>query len=109
MKKSNWLSERRFRPALRQVAENTGQVRQYLETSLPVRAALVIANRSNDSLEADYDWKGEPVKAFGARKFWDLLRIECEQAPAIVRPDETPRLERLVWNLGSTAYLRTQS
>ena len=48
--KSHWLSKRRFRPALRQVAENVRRVRRHLETSLPVRGALVIADRSNDSL-----------------------------------------------------------
>jgi len=53
--KSDWLSKRRFRPALRQVAENVGRVRSHLETCLPVRGALVIADRSSDSLEAQYD------------------------------------------------------
>ena len=65
----------------------------------------MIANRANDTLEADHDWKGEPVKAFGAKKFWSVLRVEREEAPAIGRPSETARVERLVWNLGSTRYL----
>ena len=103
--KSDWLSRRRFHQALRQVAENARRVRRHLETSLPVRGALVIAGRSNDSLEADYDWKGAPVKAFGAKKFWNELRIEREQVPANARSSETARVERLVWNLGSTRYL----
>ena len=103
--KSDWLSKQRFRRALRQVAENVRRVRRYVETSLPVRGALVIANRANDSLEADHDWKGEPVKAFGAKKFWSVLRVEREEARAIGRPSETARVERLVWNLGSTRYL----
>ena len=103
--KSNWLSKRRFRRALRQVAENVRRVRHCIETSLPVRGALVIANLSNDSLDADHDWKGEPIKAFGAKKFWSVLRIEREEAPAIGRPSETARVEPLIWNLGSTRHL----
>ena len=100
--KSGWLSKRRFRPALRQVAENVRRVRRHLETSLPVRGALVIAD--NDSLEAEYDWNGEPVKAFGATTFWSLLRREGEHDRALVPSSETARVERLVWNLGSTRY-----
>ena len=100
--KSGWLSKRRFHQALRQVAENTKRVRHHLETSLPVRGTLVIADRSDDSFEADYDWKGEPIKAFRAKMFLKVLRIECEQAPADARPSETARL---VWNLGSTRHL----
>ena len=102
--KSDWLSKRRFRPALRQVAENARRVRRHLETSLPVRGVLVIADRSNDSLEAEYDWNGEPVKAFGAKTFWNLLRREREHDHALGRSSETARVERLVWNLGSTRY-----
>lgn len=103
--KSDWLSKRRFPPALRQVAQNVDRVRSHLETSLPVRGALVIADRSNDSLEADYDWNGEPIKAFGAKKFWSVLRVEREHSPAIGRPDERARVERLIWNLGSKRHL----
>ena len=103
--KSDWSSKRRFPPALRQAAENVGRVRRHLETSLPVRGALVIADRSNDSLEADYDWNGVPVKAFGAKKFWSVLSVEREQGHAVGRSSETTRVQRLVWNLGSTRYL----
>ncbi len=103
--KSDRLSKRRFPPALRQVAQNVERVRSHLETSLPVRGALVIAERSNDSLDADYDWNGEPVKAFGAKKFWSVLRDEREDLTASGRPGETARVERLVWNLGSTRHL----
>ena len=99
--KSNWVSKRRFPPALRQVAQNVDRVRSHLETSLPVRGALVIADRSNDSLEADYDWNGKPIKVFGAKKFWNVLCVEREHSPAIERPDERARVERLIWNLGS--------
>ena len=103
--KSDWLSKRRFRPALRQVAENVSRVRSHLEASLPVRGALVIADRSNDSLEARYDWNGEVVQAFGAKKFWRILRVEREQIDVDVRGPEMARVERAVWNLGSTGYL----
>ena len=102
--KSGWLSKRRFPPALRQVAENVRRVRRHLETSLPVRGALVIADRSKDSLEADHDWDGEPVKAFGSKTFWRLLRRECERDPAVGQSPETQRVVRMVWNLGSTRY-----
>ena len=103
--KSAWLSKWRFPRALRQVAKNARRVRHHLKTSLPVRGALVIADRSNDSLEADYDWNGEPVKAFGAKKFWSVLRVEREQARYISESSQTSTVERQVWNLGSTRYL----
>ena len=103
--KAAWLSKRRFRTALRQVAENVDRVRRHLETSLPVRGALVIADRSNDSLDADHDWHGEPVKAFGAKRFWSVLRAESGEARDIGESSETSRVERRVWDLGSTRYL----
>ncbi len=103
--KSNWVSKRRFPPALRQVAQNVDRVRSHLETSLPVRGALVIANHSNDSLEANYDWNGKPIKVFGAKEFWNVLCVEREHSPAIGRSDERARVERLVWNLGSKRHL----
>ena len=103
--KAEWLSKSRFRPALRQAAENAQRVRRHLEASLPVRAALVIA--AKDALEADYDSKGEPVKVFGAKRFWRVLRTECEKASPDGPPPETTTVERQVWNLGSTAYLDT--
>lgn len=103
--KAAWLSKRRFPAALRQVAENADRVRRHLETSLPVRGALVIGDRSNDSLDADHDWNGEPVKAFGAKRFWSVLRAESEAGCDIGGSSETLRVERRVWNLGSTRYL----
>ena len=105
--KAAWLSKRRFHLALRQTVENAHRVRHHLETSLPVRAALVIADRAQDELESDYDWKGESVKGFGAKRFWRVLRTECAQAGADELPPETTTLERRVWNLGSTQYLDT--
>ena len=53
--KSDQLSKRRFPQALRQVAEDASRVRRHLETFLPVRGAAVVADRSNDALEAQYD------------------------------------------------------
>ena len=103
--KAAWLSGRRFPAALRQVAENVDRVRRHLETSLPVRGALVIADPTKDSLDADHDWHGAPVKAFGAKTFWRVLRAESGQACDIVESSETKRVARRVWNLGSTRYL----
>ena len=103
--KARRVSKRRFRRALRQVAENVRRVRQRLDTSLPIRGALVIADRTDDSLESDHDWSGEPIKVFGAKRFWSVLRVEGEQPRSIGRSPETARVERLVWDLGSTRYL----
>ncbi len=94
-------------PALRQAAQNAQHVRRHLETSLPVRAELVIADPSEDGLESDYVWKGEPVKAFGAKRFWSVLRAERAQAGAEGPPPEMATVERRVWILGSTRYLDT--
>ena len=105
--KAGWLSKRKFPAALRQVAENVDRVRRHLETSLPVRGVLVIADRSNDSLDGDHDWKGEPVKAFGAKRFWSLIRAESGQACDSGESSETKRVVRRVWNLGSVRYLDT--
>ena len=105
--KSHRLSKRRFPRALRQVAENASRVRRHLETSLPVRGALVIADRSEDALEARYNWNGEAVQAFGARKFLRVLRAEREQTGADARSPEMARVERAVWGLGSTRYLES--
>lgn len=105
--KAAWLSKRKFPAALRQVAENVGRVRRHLGTSLPVRAALVIAERSNDAHEADHDWNGEPVKAFGAKAFWRVLRAERAQVCERGESSETKRVERRVWALGSTRHLDT--
>ena len=103
--KAAWLSKRRFRLALRQAAENAHRVRCHLETTLPVRAALVIADRAQDELESDRDWEGKPVKVFGSKRFWSVLRTECAQAGADGPPLETATVARRVWNLGSTRYL----
>ena len=105
--KAGWLNKRRFPPALRQAAENAERVRRHLETTLPVRAALVIADRAQDGLESDCDWKGTPVKVFGPKRFWRVLHAECAEAGADGPPPETATVARRVWNLGSTRYLDT--
>lgn len=102
--KACWLSKRRFPAALRQVGENVRRVRHYLGPGLPVRGALVIADRSKDTLELEHDWNGEPVKVFGPKKFWSLLRGECEHGCDNAQRAETMVTARMVWGLGSTRY-----
>ena len=103
--KSRWQRKRRFPPALRQAAYNARRVRRHLDTSLPVRAALVIADRWDRSLESRYDWNGEPVTAFGLRTFWLLLRAECGQGGDGGSARDAARMEMTVWDLGSTRHL----
>lgn len=103
--KSGWLSKKRFASALGQVRKNVHRVRSHLETALPVRGALVIAGSDHDSLESQHGKNGEPVQAFGARRFWQVLREECEQVGADAQSPAMARVERAVWNLGSTGHL----
>ena len=103
--KSGWLDKRRFPAALRQVAENTRRVRRHLDTSLPVRGALVIADRWDRSLEADHDWKGEPITIFRSKTFWCLLRDESAQDRGGKPSPELARVEKMVWDLGSARHL----
>ena len=56
--KAHWLSPRRFPAALGQAANNARRVRHHLKTPLPVRAALVIAERADGPFERDHDWEG---------------------------------------------------
>ena len=115
--KSDRLSKRRFPRALRQVAENASRVRRHLETSLPVRGALVIADRSNDSLEAQHDWNGEAVGAFGAKKFRVSRTRLSERSGACspvgfcrstaMRPTPTPTLPPRAAPPGSPSRSRT--
>ena len=98
------LRKRQLRKALRQVAGNVRQVRTHLDTSLPVRGALVIAGASEELLDRNHEWDGEPVKFYGSKTFWRLLRQEREQHSAIGSP-ETKRVERVVWGLGSIRYV----
>lgn len=103
--KAAWLSRRKFYAALRQVADNADLVRRRLETRLPVRGALVIADPEKGSHDSDHGGHGEPVKAFGAKKFWSVLRAEVGQAPPSGVSPESERAARQVWQLGSMRYL----
>lgn len=101
--KSGWLGKRRFRRALGQVAGNVRRVRRHLDTSIPVRGALVIADRWDRSWESDHDCHGETIKALGPKKFWQLLRRE--RGPTANPSADKAGLERKVWNLGSMRHL----
>ena len=105
--KARWLSKRRFPAALGQAANNARRVRRHLRTPLPVRAALVIAERVDGTFERNHDWEGEPVKVFDAKTFWRTLRKERRQGRAIQRFPDSQRVERMVWNLGSFRHLDT--
>ena len=48
--------------------------------------------------------KGEPVKVFDAMTFWHVLREERRQGRAVERFADTERVERMVWDLGSSRY-----
>ena len=103
--KAHWLKSRRFPAALAQAANNARLVRRHLKTPLPVRAALVIAERVDGPFERDNDWKGEPVKVFDATTFWRVLREERRQGRAVERFADSERIERMVWDLGSSRHL----
>ena len=102
--KAHWLKSRRFPAALAQAANNARRVRRHLKTPLPVRAALVIAERVDGPFERDHDWKGEPVKVSDATTFWRALREERRQGRAVERFADTERTERMVWDLGSSRH-----
>lgn len=102
--KAHWLSPRRFPAALAQAANNARRVRRHLRTPHPVRAVLVIAERVEGSFERDRDWRGEPVKVFDAKTFWRVLREERRQGRAVERFTDMERIERMVWDLGSSRH-----
>ena len=102
--KSRWLSEERFGAALRQVERNVGRVRSHLETSLPVRGALVIADPAKDTHEKKYDRNGVVVWSFGGEKFWRMLKAERGQTGADARSPELARVAGEVRKLGTTPY-----
>ncbi len=52
----------------------------------------------------EHDWNGEPVKVFGPKRFWSLLRREREHEHDNAQGSETAMTERMVWSLGSTRY-----
>ena len=101
--KAAWLGKGRFKKALRQVSGNVRRVRERLETPLPVRGALVIADDTKP-YESDFDWQGEPIKAFRLVSFWRRVREECD-GDAVASPRELEALARKVWGLGSTRHL----
>ena len=81
------------------------RVQDCLETNLSVRGALVIANLSDNSFEADHDRHGEPIKAFGTKKFWRVLSMKREQTGAHAPSPEVARVTRAVSKPGSTSHL----
>ena len=105
--KAHWLSTRRFPAALAQAAKNARRVRRHLRTPHPVRAVLVIAERVDGPFERDYDWEGEPVKVFDAMTFWRALREERRQGRAVERFADADRIERMVWDLGSSRHFES--
>ena len=75
--KSGWVDKRRFPEALRQVGENVQRIRRHLDSSVPVRGALIIADVWERSTRDEYDWDGEPVKVFGVQPLWRTLCMVC--------------------------------
>ena len=104
--KAHWLSPRRFPAALGQAATGARRVRRHLKTPVPVRAALVIAERAEGAFERDHDWAGEAVKVFDAMTFWRVLREERRQGRAVERYCDSDRVARMVWDLGSSRYVQ---
>lgn len=105
--KSVWVDRKRFPKALHQVASNVRRVRRHLGTSLPIRGALIIADRKDGALKKDYESEGVPVKAFDPKTFWELLRRERDQGTATGPSPDAARVERLVWRLGSKSHPQT--
>ena len=102
--KSTWLESGFFQKALGQAARNAERVRRHLATRIPVRAALVIADESEQPYESERDWQGEPVTVFRMVSFWERLREECETVDA-GGAEERTSVSRRVWDLGSSRYL----
>ena len=102
--KAHWVTTRRFPAALAQAAKNARRVRRHLRTPHTVRAALVIDERVDRPFERDHDWEGEPVKVFDAITFWRVLREERREGRAVERFADTDRIERMVWDLGSSRH-----
>ena len=101
--KAAWLEGELFQDALGQAARNAERVRRHLATGIPIRAALVIADDSKP-YEAEFDREGGPVTAFGIVSFWKRLREECGDR-GLDDVEERRRIQRMVWNLGSTKHL----
>lgn len=105
--KSGWVHQQRFPKALHQVARNVRRVRRHLGTALPIRGALIIADRKDRALQQDYESEGEPVKAFDPKTFWELLRRERNLDTAAGSSPDAARVARLVWQLGSKSHLES--
>ena len=103
--KSGWVDKRRFPEALRQVGENVRRIRRHLDSSVPVRGALVIADVWERSTREEYDWDGEPVKVFGVQPLWRTLCIECRHGDDSGHSEETEMVRKKVWSLGSAEHL----
>ena len=99
--KSHWLSEKNFPKALRQTANNTRHIQKHLNTSLPVRAALVIDEweKQEQSYCKDYEIDGQTVTAFFAKDLRQQLRKECKQS--LEDQKENTRVGKLIWQLGA--------
>ena len=99
--KSHWLSEKNFPKALRQTANNTRHIQKHLNTSLPVRAALVIDEweKQEQSYCKDYEIDGQTVTAFFAKDLRQQLRKECKQS--LEDQKGNTRVGELIWQLGA--------
>ena len=47
------------------------------------------------------------MKVLDAMTFWHVLREERRQGRAVERFADTERVERMVWDLGSSRYVQT--
>lgn len=102
--KAGWLSKTHYRRALDQAADGTRRIRRHLDTSLPVRPALVLADESLQ-LEREADWKGQPVSTFDVGTFWRIVDEESRQAVPAESRSELKRVVRTVWSLGSLRHI----
>ena len=102
-KAAEWLEGDRFTEALQQTAANVARVRRELGTTVLVRGALVLAN--NQKLQpSNYDWKGEPVTAFGVVSFWRSILRECKADRHDIDAPGQKSLARKIWGLGSSRH-----
>lgn len=102
--KAGWLSKPRFRSALAQAANSARRVHRHLDTSLPVRPALVLADESL-RVERNDDWKGQPVRSFDVQTFWHIVRDESRHAVKAENRSELTRVVQMVWGLGSLRHI----
>lgn len=103
--KSGWMGEEPFQNALRQTAINVERVRKHLGKRVPVRGAIVLADKL-DLYESERDWKGEPVTVFRVVSFWRRLQQDCYLDDKLTKDEQLEKLARKVWDLGSTRHLK---